>query len=127
MQPEDIVRAGYERYAQRDFPGVFALLAENITIWQTDELPWGGDYSGLDGAREFFTKLAQYTAATPEPAVYIPAGKHVAVYGKLRGRATATDREFELDIVHLWQVTDGKIDRFEAFIDTPAMLRALGL
>jgi len=64
---------------------------------------------------------------TPEPAVYIPAGKHVAVYGKLRGRATATDRGFELDIVHLWQVTDGKIDRFEAFIDTPAMLRALGL
>jgi len=127
MQPVDIVREGYERYANRDFPGIFALLAENITVRQTSELPWGGDYSGHDGAREFFTKLAQYTGATPEPLVYIPAGDNVSVYGKLRGRATATEREFDLDIVHIWHVTNGKIDRFEAFIDTPAMLRALGL
>ena len=104
-----------------------SLLAENVTVWQTSTLPWGGEYSGKNGAGEFFTKLAQHTAATPEPLAFVPAGRHVAVYGKLRGKATATDTEFDLDFVHLWQVTDGKIDRFEAFIDTPGMLRALGL
>jgi ketosteroid isomerase-like protein len=127
MEPVDVIREGYARYAQRDFAGVFELLAENITIWQTDEVPWGGEYSRLDGARTFFSKLAQYTVATPSPLQFVPAGKHVAVFGKLRGTATANGRDFELNFVHLWQVTDGKIDRFEAFVDTPAMLQALSL
>ena len=127
MEPIDIVRQGYAFYAERNFPAIFELLAENVTVWQTSTLPWGGEYSGKNGAGEFFTKLAQHTAATPEPLAFVPAGRHVAVYGKLRGKATATDTEFDLDFVHLWQVTDGKIDRFEAFIDTPGMLRALGL
>ena len=125
MEPEEIIRQGYALYAERNFPAIFELLAENVTVWQTSELPWGGEYSGRNGAGEFFTKLAQFTAATPEPMAFVPAGKHVAVYGKLRGKTTATDAEFDLDFVHLWQVTDGKIDRFEAFIDTPAMMLAL--
>ncbi len=127
MKAIEVVREGYARYTEKNFPGVFELLAENVTVWQTSELPWGGEYSGRDGAGEFFTKLAQYTAATPRPISFIPAGRHVAVYGKLSGMATATEREFELDFIHLWQVTDEKIDRFEAFLDTAAMLRALGL
>ena len=127
MEPVDIVREGYTRYARRDFAGVFELLADDITIWQTPELPWGGEHSGHAGARDFFGGLAKYTTATPEPETYIPAGKHVAVYGKLRGQANSTGADFELNILHLWQVTGGKIDRFEAFIDTPAMLKSLGL
>lgn len=127
MEPIDIVRQGYARYAARDFAGVFELLADNITIWQTPELPWGGEFSGHAGARQFFGKLAEHTSAMPEPVAFVPAGKHVAVYGKLRGTANASGKTIDLEIVHLWQVSNGKIDRFEAFIDTPAMLAALTL
>src|SRR4051794_34495430 len=126
FSPLEIVKLGYERYAARDFAGVFELLADDIVVWQTDELPWGGEHHGHDGARKFFTALAQYTAATPEPIAFVPAGKHVAVFGKLKGEAIATRKPIDLDIVHLWQVENGKINRFEAFIDTPTMLAALG-
>lgn len=126
--PVDIIKLGYERYAARDFAGVFELLAEDIVVWQTDELPWGGEHHGREGARKFFTLLAQHTTATPVPIAFVPAGrKHVAVYGKLKGKVNSTGQEIELDIVHLWQVENGKINRFEAFIDTPAMLKALGV
>jgi ketosteroid isomerase-like protein len=126
MEPIDIIQQGYMLYAARNFPAIFELLSDNVTVWQTSALPWGGEYSGKAGAGEFFTKLAQHTSATPEPVAFVPAGRHVAVYGKLRGHAVASEKEFDLNFVHLWQVTDGKIDRFEAFIDTPAMLTALG-
>ena len=126
MEPVDIVREGYARYARGDFAGVFELLAENITIWQSDLLPWGGEHSGHAGARKFFGMIAEHTTAVPEPVAFVPAGNHVAVYGKLRGMVRATGIEFDMDIVHLWQVTNGKIDRFEAFIDTPRMLEVLG-
>lgn len=127
LSPLDVIRLGYQRYAARDFAGVFELLADDIVVWQTDELPWGGEHQGHEGARKFFGLHAQYTAATPEPIAFLPAGKHVAVYGKLRGNANATGNTIDLDIVHLWQVENGKINRFEAFIDTPAMLIALGM
>ena len=127
FSPLDVVKLGYERYAVRDFAGVFELLADDIVVWQTDELPWGGEHHDHEGARKFFTTLAQYTATTPEPMAFVPAGKHVAVYGKLKGTVNATGKEIDLDFVHLWQVQRGKIDRFEAFIDTPAMLDALGI
>ena len=126
LSPVEIVRLGYARYAARDFAGVFELLSEDIVIWQTDELPWGGEHHGHEGARTFFTRLAQYTTGMPEPVAFIPAGKHVAVYGKLKGKANESGKPIDLDIVHLWQVKNRKIDRFEAFIDTPAMLSALG-
>jgi ketosteroid isomerase-like protein len=30
-------------------------------------------------------------------------------------------------IAHVWTVLDGRVSRFEAYIDTPAMREALGL
>jgi ketosteroid isomerase-like protein len=57
---------------------------------------------------------------------YIPAGNDVAVVGKLRGTARASGKRIDLDIVHVWTVRDGRLLRFAAYIDTPAMLEALG-
>jgi uncharacterized protein len=125
MSPEALVREGYSRYARRDFAGVFALLSPQIEIVQTSELPWGGRYTGLDGARAFFAALAQHTDAMPEPIAYIPAGNDVAVYGRLRGKARLTGKPIDLDIVHIWTVHDDRVVRFAAYIDTPAMRGAL--
>jgi uncharacterized protein len=125
VEPLDIVKRAYERYAARDLPGVFELLADDVVVWQSSDLPWGGEFSGHDGALAFFSTLSRYTTATPQPLAFVPAGKHVAVYGRLRGRAKSSENEFDIEVVHLWQVEDGKINRFEAFIDIPAMLSVL--
>jgi ketosteroid isomerase-like protein len=37
----------------------------------------------------------------------------------------ASGNSFELRIVHVWTIGNGKITRFEAYIDTPVMLKAL--
>ena len=44
--PLDLVKLGYLRYAARDLAGVFELLAYDIVVWQTDDLPWGGEHHG---------------------------------------------------------------------------------
>jgi ketosteroid isomerase-like protein len=84
VEPIYIIKLGYQRYAARNFAGVFELLADDIVVWQTDELPWGGEHHGHQGAKKFFSLLA----ATPEPMALIPAGNHVAVYSMLRGKQT---------------------------------------
>jgi ketosteroid isomerase-like protein len=127
MTPEEIVREGYQRYARGNIAGVFALLAPEIEITQTPDLPWDGEYRGHEGARRFFAALSQHTEAMPEPLRIFSAGAEVVVIGRLRGRARATGHPIDLDLVHLWTVRDQQITRFAAYIDTPAMRTALGL
>jgi ketosteroid isomerase-like protein len=112
-------------------------LEKAVPIWQeiheafalqlqTTELPWCGQFRGHDGARQFLATISHHTEATPEPVRIFSAGPEVVVIGRLRGKARATGRPIDLDIVHLWTVRDQQIVRFAAYIDTPAMLIALG-
>jgi hypothetical protein len=128
MMSEDnveLIRRGYEAYARRDFPAVFALLHTDVEIYQTELLPWGGIYRGHAEAREFFTKLNEQTEGEPEPAEFISAGDEVVAVGRLRGRVRATGKSYDLAIVHLWSIREGLVIRFAAYIDTPGMLSAL--
>jgi ketosteroid isomerase-like protein len=120
-----LVRQAYAAYAARDVAAIFALLHPDVEIVQTPLLPWGGTHRGLDGARAFFRTIGELTAAIPEPSGYISAGDDVVVVGRLRGQARATGAPIDLAIAHVLTVRDGRIARFAAYIDTPAMLAAL--
>ena len=121
----EVVRRGYEAHARGEHAAVLALLHAEVEILQTPLLPWGGSYRGHEGAREFFRRLAEEVDALPEPEEFIPAGDAVAVTGRLRGRARASGKAFDLAIVHVWTLREGRVARFEAYIDTPRMLAAL--
>jgi len=121
-----VVRQGYEAHDRGDHAGVFALLHPAFEIFQTDQVPWGGSYRGREQARQFFQHLAEHIESRVSPEEFIAAGDRVAVTGHIRGHVRATGTPFDLRIVHIWTVRDGLAARFEAYIDTPGMRRALG-
>lgn len=43
-----------------------------------------------------------------------------------RGKALANGASFDIPEVHVWELRDGKVVRYRVYIDTPAMLDALG-
>ena len=124
--PLDVVRRGYAAYGRRDLPTILALLDPDVELVQTGLLPWGGVHRGLAGAQAFFGRIAQLTDAMPEPHEFIPAGDDVVVVGRLRGTARATGRPIDLSFAHVVTVRGGRFVRFAAYVDTPAMLEALG-
>jgi ketosteroid isomerase-like protein len=123
----DVIRRAYAAHAAGDLATVFALLHPEVEIVQTPELPWGGCHRGHDGARRFFAALAGWVDAQPRPERWFVAGEDVVACGRLVGRARRDGRPIDLEIVHVWTVRDGQAVRFAAWIDTPAMRRALGL
>jgi ketosteroid isomerase-like protein len=125
MTPLEIVQRGYEFYQARDFAAVFGLLSPDIEIDQTDALPWGGRHRGLDAAKGFFQTTARYTEATPILERYISAGNDVVPIGNLVGCTRQRRIAFSIAIVHVWTVEDSSVTRFQAFIDTPAMMSLL--
>ena len=123
--PVQVVEAVYEGFRQRDMAKVFGLLAADVEIAQSKELPWGGDYRGHAGAREFFGRLTASVRSSVTIERMIRAGDQVAVVGWTEGTVNATGAAFRTPIVHLWEVRAGKAVRAQFCIDHPAMFPAL--
>jgi uncharacterized protein len=120
-----MVAAVYEAMAAADLEGVLALCAPELTITQTDELPWGGHFAGRDGVIEFVTKLITTIDSKVTHDEIFEAGNRVIQRGRTAGTVRATGAEFDVPEVHVWTVLDSKLIRAEFYIDTPAMLAAL--
>src|SRR5262249_12593682 len=54
------------------------------------------------------------------------AGDHVVQTGRTHGTVVANGATFDIPETHVWEVRDGKVVALRAYIDTPAMLEALG-
>lgn len=123
---QKIVAELYEAFARRDVRAITEIVDPEVEIQQTTLLPWGGTYHGHAGLMAFFTKLLGHVDSRVDADAFIDAGDHVVVIGHTRGKVRASGKEFDVRIAHVWTLKDGKARRFEAYIDTPAMLEALG-
>lgn len=101
------------------------LVDPQIEVRQTTLLPWGGTYQGYQGIMSFANRLLEHVDSQVEPEEFVEAGEKVVALGYTRGYVKANGKEFNVRIVHVWTLKDGKAVRFEAYIDTPAMLQAL--
>jgi ketosteroid isomerase-like protein len=119
------VQSIYAAYTRRDFAAFFAVLDPDVEVRQTRQLPWGGEYRGHDQVRELFKKVAELTETQPVPDEYFESGETVVVIGRLQGKARLTGKPIDLRIVHAWTLRDGRVVRYEPFMDSVKMLDAL--
>jgi ketosteroid isomerase-like protein len=120
------VEAIYVAFGRRDLPAVLRHLGKDIEIVQSAELPWGGIYLGHAGVQQFYTALQTHLDSRVEMERLLDAGDHVVAVGRTVGKARSTGLEFDVPVVHVWRFRDGRVSRFEAYIDNTAMLCALG-
>jgi uncharacterized protein len=119
------IRGLYDALAARDASVIQELFAPDAVIWQSPELPWGGDYEGRDGLFTFFLTLVEHIESQVTTESLFAAGDHVVQAGRTRGTVRATGASFDVPEVHVWELRDGKVVRYHSYIDTPAMLEAL--
>jgi uncharacterized protein len=120
----EVVRQVYAAFARQDLAGVFAAFDPAVELTQSREVPWGGEYRGVEGARTFFAKLTQTVQSHVETERFIDAGDQVVQVGHTRGVIRATGGAFDVPEVHVWTLRAGKIIRFQAYIDNSKMLAA---
>jgi uncharacterized protein len=119
------IRRVYEAMRNRDSSVLQELFADDIRIWQSPAVPWGGDYEGLDGAFTFFLTLVEHIESQVTTESMFAAGDHVVQVGRTRGKVVANEASFDVPEVHVWELRDGTVVRFQSYIDTPAMFEAL--
>jgi ketosteroid isomerase-like protein len=120
-----IVRNGYDAFRRGDIEVIFDTLDPGVEFYQSEEVPWGGRYQGHKEVGVFFQRLTSTIESKVDPDQFVDSGDRVVAVGYTRGRVRATGKQFEVPAVHVWTLKDGKVVRFEAYIDNPRILPAL--
>jgi uncharacterized protein len=126
MNSLEIIKQAYAYLSEKDVPHYFSLMSPDIELYQTEELPWGGHYRGFDEIEVFFSKIFPLIDSSVDISHYIQAGDNIVAIGKTSGVVKLTEKSFSCSLAHVWMVREEKIMRLEVYIDTPAMLHALG-
>jgi uncharacterized protein len=123
----DLVRGFYESLHDENVERFMQMLSREIE-WaypEADGIPYGGVRRGHEGVLEFFDLHDQADEILElSPEEYIAQGDRVVVLGTYAGRARPTHREWRTQFVHVYDVADGRIQRFRVFFDTAAFLEA---
>jgi uncharacterized protein len=120
-----IVASVYEAFRRGDVKALSVLLDPRVQARQTSLLPWGGAYQGFQGMIRHVTKLMEHLDWRVDVDEYVEAGDQVVVIGASRGVVRASGKPFDVRLIHVWSLKDGKVVRYESYIDTPRMLQAL--
>jgi ketosteroid isomerase-like protein len=117
----DVVAAAYRAFATRDVPSLLALLAPDVSWGQPDNphIPSAGTRRGIDGVLEWLgIGNATEDVEVMEPRRILVDGDMAAVIGFMRVVVRATGAAYEMDFVHVIEVRDGRVVRFQEFFDT---------
>lgn len=121
----EILSTFYQAFARRDVETIMKLIDERIVVTQTELLPWGGEYHGHAGLQNFFMNLLSKVDSRVEPERFIEAENRVVAIGRTIGTVGKNKLPFDVQVAHVWEFCEGRAVRFEAYIDTPEMLRLL--
>ncbi len=123
-----VVKQCYDDFANGNIPTLLGRLSEDVE-WSNPgypDLPYAGKKKGKAEVNKFFAKLDQALEFTHfEPKTFISDGDEVVVFGNAKGKARETGKIFDSDWVMLWTVKDGKVKRYQTYIDTNALAKAL--
>ncbi|MEV5148108.1 nuclear transport factor 2 family protein [Streptomyces sp. NPDC052727] len=120
-----VVRAAYEAINTGDAAAAVALVHPEITIRQSDKLPWGGSYRGLSGFRDFFGAVSAHLNSQVEHEAIYQAGDRVVQLGRTHGTLRGNGRPFDSREVHIWRISDNLISALEIYVEDEVFLAAL--
>jgi ketosteroid isomerase-like protein len=119
-QNVEFVKGVYGAFSRGDVPAVLGAFADDIEWFEAEGMPYGGLHRGPEAvAQNVFgpiTEDVEGFAVTPEQL--IGSGATVAAVVRYTGTGKATGKALDVPVVHVWDISDGKLARFRQFIDT---------
>jgi ketosteroid isomerase-like protein len=127
-QPSNIalVERLYRAFAEGDLATMVAAGSADIVLEQDPSLPWGGRYEGPEGIAAFFRNLIETADTGITTDALFEAGDTVIQYGRSSGTVRANGETYDVPECHVWTLDGETVTRVQFFIDTPAMLAAIG-
>ena len=105
---QDIIRRGYEAFARRDISAVMSVFDESIVFHVPGRSAQSGMFSGKAEVGSYFSKVHQLSGGTHRVEVKDLLANQERVAALVRATAQRNGRMFDMDVVHLWRLQNGK-------------------
>ena len=131
MDNVSLLKSLYDAFGRGDVPTVLGAMSPEIR-WHEAEgnpyMPSGEAWVGPDAiVNNLFMKLAtEWDAFTVHPQSFYDAGTSVIVEGRYTGTYKTTGQSMDTQVCHIWDIADGKVTRFQQYVDTAKMQDVMG-
>jgi ketosteroid isomerase-like protein len=125
----DLLRRGYEAFAEGDMETVLGLLDSNLVSEEGEQtLDTPGTYYGRQGLLDMFASVNQgLDSVRYTPERFVDLGDRVLVDVRRSGRGSLSGAPVDRPQFHLWDLADGRAVRFRSYGDRSEALEAVGL
>jgi ketosteroid isomerase-like protein len=122
----ETVRRFSRALGDRDLAEVESLLHRDLVVHTAGGLPYSGDYYGPQGFLELFAAMTQVLELTPGPRCQQSLDEQTVVSRfRLRFVARSSGKHAEMDLVEIYQVSDGLIIDLDVYYKDPSAVAAV--
>ena len=131
MDNISLLKSLYNAFGRGDISTVFGAMSTEIKWYEAESNPYmpGGEaWVGPDAIlNNLFRKLGtEWDGFTVHPKSFHDAGTSVIVEGRYSGTYKATGKSMDTQVCHVWDIKDGKVTRFQQYVDTAKLQDVMG-
>ncbi len=124
-----IVDKAYADFAKGDVPAVLAVLDDNLQWFEAEGNPyWRGapEVGPQQVIEHVFMRIPQdYDGFTINVNRIVGVGNTIVMEGRYTGSGKASGRPLDAQVAHVWDFTDGKVTRFQQYVNTAHLQQVL--
>lgn len=125
-----LIRAMYDAFDVGDVNGVLGRMSADIVWNEAENFPYadGNPYIGPEAvAKGVFARcIGEWDGFRVVVDEIFDAGETVITVGRECGTCKATGNVMNAQMVHVWRIANGKATRFQQYVDTLHVARAIG-
>jgi len=123
MSGTEIMTGLYEAFGRGDVEAVLGAMDPQIHWYEAESNPYmpsGEPWIGPDAVlNNLFMRLGDdWDGFTVTPSAFHDAGDVVVVEARYTGRNNGTGKPLDAQVCHVWTLKDGKITKFQQYVDT---------
>jgi hypothetical protein len=131
MDNVSLMKNLYDAFGRGEVPTVLGGMSPDIRWYQAESNPYrptGEAWVGPDAVlNNLFMRLgAEWDGFSVHPKSFHDAGNSVIVEGRYTGKFKATGKTMDSQFCHVWEVKDGKVTRFQQYVDTAKLQDVMG-
>jgi uncharacterized protein len=123
MDNVSLLKDLYNAFGRGDIASVLGAMSPGVRWHQAESNPYmpsGEPWVGPDAIMSnLFMRLgAEWDGFTVHTKAFHDAGDSVIVEARYSGTYKPTGKSMDTQVCHIWDVTDGKVTRFQQYVDT---------
>lgn len=127
----DVVKGIYEAFGSGDIEAVLGAMDPKIEWHEAESNPYmpsGEAWIGPEAVlNNLFVRLGtEWDGFTVHPKAFYEAGDTVVVEARYTATHKESGKSLDAQVCHIWDVRDGKLTRFQQYLDTAKFQDVMG-